>query len=163
MAERLNAHDSKSCYAGMYTRVQIPFSAPQKGICRKAYLFLFDLSELERDLRVEPFCESKTLCLVMLRQRNTRWQSPMLITSERGAPPKAQIPFSAPQKEIYHQVYLFLFRIERLAGNLEFSRVHAKSGKRISLSLPHDLSSDDALLRSNKIFLCTILFTLKTE
>ena len=30
MAERLNAHDSKSCYAGMYTRVQIPFSAPQK-------------------------------------------------------------------------------------------------------------------------------------
>ena len=30
MAERLNAHDSKSCYAGMYTRVQIPLSAPQK-------------------------------------------------------------------------------------------------------------------------------------
>ena len=30
MAERLNAHDSKSCYAGMYTRVQIPFSAPNK-------------------------------------------------------------------------------------------------------------------------------------
>ena len=30
MAERLNAHDSKSCYAGMYTRVQIPFSAPKK-------------------------------------------------------------------------------------------------------------------------------------
>ena len=29
MAERLNAHDSKSCYAGMYTRVQIPFSAPK--------------------------------------------------------------------------------------------------------------------------------------
>ena len=29
MAERLNAHDSKSCYAGMYTRVQIPFSAPE--------------------------------------------------------------------------------------------------------------------------------------
>ena len=86
MAERSNAHDSKSCYAGMYTRVQIPFSAPQK--------------------------------------------------------------------EIYHQVYLFLFCIERLAGNLEFSRVHARSGKRISLSLPHDLSSDDALLRSNKIFLC---------
>ncbi len=28
MAERSNAHDSKSCYAGMYTRVQIPFSAP---------------------------------------------------------------------------------------------------------------------------------------
>ena len=24
----MNAHDSKSCYAGMYTRVQIPFSAP---------------------------------------------------------------------------------------------------------------------------------------
>ncbi len=32
MAERSNAHDSKSCYAGMYTRVQIPFSAPQKKI-----------------------------------------------------------------------------------------------------------------------------------
>lgn len=35
MAERSNAHDSKSCYAGMYTRVQIPFSAPRKkeGLC----------------------------------------------------------------------------------------------------------------------------------
>ena len=32
MAERLNAHDSKSCYAGMYTRVQIPFSAPKRRI-----------------------------------------------------------------------------------------------------------------------------------
>ena len=31
MAERLNAHDSKSCYAGMYTRVQIPLSAPKIG------------------------------------------------------------------------------------------------------------------------------------
>ena len=30
MAERSNAHDSKSCYAGMYTRVQIPFSAPSQ-------------------------------------------------------------------------------------------------------------------------------------
>ena len=29
MAERLNAHDSKSCDAGMYPRVQIPLSAPQ--------------------------------------------------------------------------------------------------------------------------------------
>ena len=28
MAERSNAHDSKSCDAGMYPRVQIPFSAP---------------------------------------------------------------------------------------------------------------------------------------
>ena len=32
MAERLNAHDSKSCYAGMYTRVQIPFSAPKRQV-----------------------------------------------------------------------------------------------------------------------------------
>ena len=30
MAERLNAHDSKSCDAGMYPRVQIPLSAPNK-------------------------------------------------------------------------------------------------------------------------------------
>ena len=30
MAERLNAHDSKSCDAGMYPRVQIPLSAPTK-------------------------------------------------------------------------------------------------------------------------------------
>ena len=29
MAERSNAHDSKSCDAGMYPRVQIPFSAPK--------------------------------------------------------------------------------------------------------------------------------------
>ena len=41
MAERSNAHDSKSCYAGMYTRVQIPFSAPQKEIGDDSYLFLF--------------------------------------------------------------------------------------------------------------------------
>ena len=33
MAERSNAHDSKSCYAGMYTRVQIPFSAPMPVFC----------------------------------------------------------------------------------------------------------------------------------
>ena len=39
MAERSNAHDSKSCYAGMYTRVQIPFSAPQKEIDNHVYLF----------------------------------------------------------------------------------------------------------------------------
>ena len=52
MAERLNAHDSKSCYAGMYTRVQIPFSAPQKRICRKTYPFLYDSNGKERDLRV---------------------------------------------------------------------------------------------------------------
>ena len=31
MAERLNAHDSKSCDAGMYPRVQIPLSAPKHG------------------------------------------------------------------------------------------------------------------------------------
>ncbi len=31
MAERSNAHDSKSCDAGMYPRVQIPFSAPAKS------------------------------------------------------------------------------------------------------------------------------------
>ena len=30
MAERSNAHDSKSCDAGMYPRVQIPLSAPNK-------------------------------------------------------------------------------------------------------------------------------------
>ena len=30
MAERLNAHDSKSCDAGMYPRVQIPLSAPKR-------------------------------------------------------------------------------------------------------------------------------------
>ena len=29
MAERSNAHDSKSCDAGMYPWVQIPLSAPQ--------------------------------------------------------------------------------------------------------------------------------------
>ena len=42
MAERLNAHDSKSCYAGMYTRVQIPFSAPGNerlvAFCYKPFL-----------------------------------------------------------------------------------------------------------------------------
>ena len=38
MAERSNAHDSKSCYAGMYTRVQIPFSAPTK---KDEFLLIF--------------------------------------------------------------------------------------------------------------------------
>ncbi len=41
MAERSNAHDSKSCYAGMYTRVQIPFSAPQKRHTENGMSFLF--------------------------------------------------------------------------------------------------------------------------
>ena len=41
MAERSNAHDSKSCDAGMYPRVQIPFSAPQKEIDIFVYLFLY--------------------------------------------------------------------------------------------------------------------------
>ena len=39
----MNAHDSKSCYAGMYTRVQIPFSAPIKEVTfvyQKLLLFL---------------------------------------------------------------------------------------------------------------------------
>ena len=52
MAERLNAHDSKSCDAGMYPRVQIPLSAPQKGIYHQVYPFLFDSNVNERDLRV---------------------------------------------------------------------------------------------------------------
>lgn len=53
MAERLNAHDSKSCYAGMYTRVQIPFSAPQKvwqAIGSQAFLFypLYVVESIEK-------------------------------------------------------------------------------------------------------------------
>ena len=51
MAERLNAHDSKSCYAGMYTRVQIPLSAPEKEIPQRVSLFLL-LCYFERGLRV---------------------------------------------------------------------------------------------------------------
>ncbi len=53
MAERLNAHDSKSCYAGMYTRVQIPFSAPKIRRPFMDVLFFVDC-DFERDLRVEP-------------------------------------------------------------------------------------------------------------
>ena len=37
MAERSNAHDSKSCDAGMYPRVQIPFSAPRTGRVRSVF------------------------------------------------------------------------------------------------------------------------------
>ena len=43
MAERLNAHDSKSCYAGMYTRVQIPFSAPKKRTGIFPVFFLYSM------------------------------------------------------------------------------------------------------------------------
>ena len=43
MAERLNAHDSKSCYAGMYTRVQIPFSAPNEKHPFLGVFFLYYL------------------------------------------------------------------------------------------------------------------------
>ena len=50
MAERSNAHDSKSCDAGMYPRVQIPFSAPQKEIDTVVYLFLyFRVSNIPED------------------------------------------------------------------------------------------------------------------
>ena len=60
MAERLNAHDSKSCYAGMYTRVQIPFSAPKKdGYFCPSFLYKRLLKGI---WGLEPFCESKTLC-----------------------------------------------------------------------------------------------------
>ena len=52
MAERLNAHDSKSCYAGMYTRVQIPFSAPKEKVGITTHLFFWNKQLLERDLRV---------------------------------------------------------------------------------------------------------------
>lgn len=42
MAERSNAHDSKSCDAGMYPRVQIPFSAPKlRFYTRKMYKTVF--------------------------------------------------------------------------------------------------------------------------
>ena len=51
MAERLNAHDSKSCDAGMYPRVQIPLSAPEKEV-PFGYLFFYCISFFERDLRV---------------------------------------------------------------------------------------------------------------
>ena len=40
----------------------------------------------------EPFCESKTLCLTKLGLWKTWRQRTTLITSERGAPLKAQIP-----------------------------------------------------------------------
>ena len=51
MAERLNAHDSKSCYAGMYTRVQIPFSAPQKST-RSVGVFLLQRERLAGKLAI---------------------------------------------------------------------------------------------------------------
>ena len=44
MAERSNAHDSKSCYGVTHTRVQIPFSAPEKLVWTYPNeLFLFAL------------------------------------------------------------------------------------------------------------------------
>ncbi len=52
MAERLNAHDSKSCYAGMYTRVQIPFSAPKSG----DFPFKKPFEGLERGLQAAFLC-----------------------------------------------------------------------------------------------------------
>ena len=47
----------------MSTRVQIPLSAPQNGdgFCPISIL----LCKFEGDLRVEPFCGSKTLCLTV--------------------------------------------------------------------------------------------------
>ena len=44
MAERLNAHDSKSCDAGMYPRVQIPLSAPEKDSGLDTIVSLFQLN-----------------------------------------------------------------------------------------------------------------------
>ena len=55
MAERSNAHDSKSCYAGMYTRVQIPFSAPKWRFfsdfsLKNRYFYIFLLKKLTLNL-----------------------------------------------------------------------------------------------------------------
>ena len=73
MAERSNAHDSKSCDAGMYPRVQIPLSAPEIRHPFWDALFLFTLI-FERDLRVGDVCGSKQFALrgkkTVIRQAN---------------------------------------------------------------------------------------------
>ena len=52
MAERLKAHDWKSCDAGMYPEVQILFSAPRKKRWVFAHLFFVCDTKIEEDLRV---------------------------------------------------------------------------------------------------------------
>ena len=61
MAERSNAHDSKSCYAGMYTRVQIPFSAPRKrkALCLPFFVAWIRLAGSLELSRVHASCERK--------------------------------------------------------------------------------------------------------
>ena len=75
-------------------------TAPQKRKSHRGFLFLFS-TDSRQGLRVEPFCESKMLCHTRLGQRQTRWQRTTLITSERGAPPKAQFLSTAPQRDNY--------------------------------------------------------------
>ena len=114
MAERSNAHDSKSCYAGMYTRVQIPFSAPQKRICRLTYPFLLSHRKVSRNpwgaqgftrgaenTHPYPFLTTRratTLCCVATKYFSTR-NNDTQMNFVVGAPLKAQIPFSAPTKK----------------------------------------------------------------
>ena len=99
MAERLNAHDSKSCYAGMYTRVQIPLSAPRNKD-RHFCLSLFHCF-YERDLRGEPRTRVSALPYDFWRTIRLKAKA-QLIIAERGAPLKAQIPFSAPRNKDRH-------------------------------------------------------------
>ena len=84
MAERSNAHDSKSCDAGMYPRVQIPFSAPNKKPASAGFLF-GEEQITERDLRVEAFARANGL----RNNDGNRWQERKLHTTVWCAPGRA--------------------------------------------------------------------------
>lgn len=64
MAERSNAHDSKSCDAGMYPRVQIPFSAPS---------LLDENTVLLNTVRKLPFSDCIILYIVVLVDFKCFW------------------------------------------------------------------------------------------
>ena len=109
MAERLNAHDSKSCDAGMYPRVQIPLSAPQKKIYHQVYLFLLHIERLAGILEV--FEGSR-------EERKTRFLVHFFYTHQATTLCcNATKYLSAPQKRICRLTYLFCLRIERLTEN----------------------------------------------
>ena len=79
---------------------QVAGSSPASSSKNKQLVFancLFFSSVLWTDLRVEPFCGSKTLCRTRVGLRYASMQSRQLIIAERGAPPKAQVRPVAPK------------------------------------------------------------------
>ena len=83
---------------------------------------VFDSTACDGERGWEPFCGSKTLCLTKLGLWKTWRQRTTLITSERGAPLKAQIPSPRPKiADSLPTIRYFLLRV--LSENKRLSAI----------------------------------------